>query len=117
MQAKLIRDSDGTNPKWSKKAYHEALEKGVEYNVPRLVPRPAGTIINHPDAYQLVQLGMAVPHDDECRRRCGMNEEQIAAAITAQDRFEEGIVSDVEDDSDDDSEPEGETLVAEDPPE
>ncbi len=114
MQAKLIRSSDGTNPKWSNKAYNAALNAGREYNVPRLLPRPAGMIIDRPDAWQLVQMGMAVPHDDECRKKCGMTEEEIAAAIAAQDRFEEGLIEGEEEAGD---EPEVETLIAEDLPE
>ena len=31
---------------------------------------PAGTVIDHPDAHQLVKLGVADPADDECLEAC-----------------------------------------------
>lgn len=45
-------------------------------------PRPAGTIIDHPEAFRLVQQGCAEAADDECRDAAGMTlEEQVKARI------------------------------------
>lgn len=52
---------------------------------------PAGTVIDHPDAYKLVRLGVAEPADDECRERCGMTPERMKAAQAAAARAEAGI--------------------------
>ena len=50
-----------------------------------------GTVIDHPDAWRIVRRGMAVPEDDECRERCGMNNAQIALAQKAHERLAAGI--------------------------
>lgn len=41
---------------------------------------PAGTIIEHPKAWQLVRLGVAVPEDDECAKAANMTERQMQLA-------------------------------------
>lgn len=50
-----------------------------------------GDIHDHPQAYLLVRNGMGIPHDEECRKACGMSEEQIQRAIRAMNRAEKGI--------------------------
>lgn len=50
-----------------------------------------GDIHERHDAYLMVQAGMALPHDEECRKACGMSEEQIQKAIAAMNRAEKGI--------------------------
>jgi hypothetical protein len=52
---------------------------------------PAGTVIDHPDAYLLVQLGCAVPADEECQKRHGRTPDQLAAAQHAYRRVSAGI--------------------------
>jgi hypothetical protein len=52
---------------------------------------PAGTVIDNPDAYRLVQMGVAVPVDDECRVRAGMTPEQLTAANIAYQATVNGI--------------------------
>jgi len=54
MQAELISDQRTLNPATGKE-----------------LPMPAGTIITHPDAFRLVQMGIAKPHDNECLVACG----------------------------------------------
>lgn len=46
---------------------------------------PAGTVYDHPKAYELVQNGDGIPADDECREACGLTDEQIAHAIRQKD--------------------------------
>lgn len=53
--------------------------------------KPAGTVIDHPDAYKLVQIGCAEPADEECQRRHGRTPEQLAAARHAYRRVSAGI--------------------------
>ena len=36
-----------------------------------------GYIHEHKDAFRLVQIGMAIPADDECRERCGLTDDEI----------------------------------------
>jgi hypothetical protein len=46
--------------------------------------RPAGEIVDDPDAYRLVQYGVAVPEDAECAIAAGMTlDEQKAAQLAA----------------------------------
>ena len=53
---------------------------------------PTGTEIDHADAWMLVRLGCAEPHDEECSRRAAMTPEKMEAARRAYDRKEAGIV-------------------------
>ena len=41
---------------------------------------PAGTIMDNPDAYMLVQGGVAEPADDECETRAGLTAEEFERA-------------------------------------
>lgn len=79
MKAKLRRDSETLNPEWDAKAAGEARKAGKPYNVPHSLPVPKGTVIDHPDAFRLVQLGHADPEDEECRIRAGMTPAEIQA--------------------------------------
>lgn len=53
--------------------------------------KPAGTRINHPDAFRLVQLGVAEPADEACRAAHGMTPEQILAARAGYEKVDRGI--------------------------
>jgi len=44
---------------------------------------PAGAEIEHPQAFRLVQQGMAEPADDECRERVGQSSSSARATIEA----------------------------------
>ena len=50
----------------------------------------AGTVIEGPNAWRLVQLGKAVPDDAECKAAADMTEEQIEAAQLAGEALERG---------------------------
>jgi len=72
MKCTLIRDMDGETGK----------------------PLPAGTVIDHRDAFRLVQMGVAIPLDEDCRRKClalGLTQEEIADARKAYERTNLGI--------------------------
>jgi hypothetical protein len=49
-------------------------------------------VIDHADAWKLVQLGCAEPADEECDRKAGMTAEQRTAAQHASLRAERGII-------------------------
>lgn len=91
MKARLNREMDCRNPEFSWEALKKAQARGDEYRVSISGPKPAGTVIDHPNCWRLVQMGVAVPEDDACREKCGMTPEQIAAATVAYDRQEARI--------------------------
>lgn len=78
MKCKLIRDMDSSDGS----------------------PKTTGTIIDHPKAFRLVQMGVAVPEDDECRDRAGMTPERMEQAKLAYERADKGIHPDDFDDFD-----------------
>lgn len=53
--------------------------------------KPSGTIIEHPSAFRLVQMGVAIPADDQCGARCGMTEEDMRKAQAAYVKVAKGI--------------------------
>lgn len=50
-----------------------------------------GAEVEHPEAYKLVGMGIAVPADEECEKRANMTPAQLAAAQHAAKRVEAGI--------------------------
>ena len=52
---------------------------------------PVGTIIDDPDCWRLVMMGVAVPYDDECRDKTAQTPEQVAATQHAARRLSAGI--------------------------
>jgi len=52
---------------------------------------PAGTVLESPDAFRLVQMGNAEPADDECRERANMTSEEMQAAQEHQEALVRGI--------------------------
>lgn len=76
MKCKLIRDMEGPNP------------RGPQH--PNII-KPAGTEIEHLDCWRLVQMGVAVPADDECRKKADRTPDQMEAAQVAYERLSRGI--------------------------
>jgi len=61
MKATLLNDEEMVNP-----LYLSAVDKkGIQ----PILPIPAGTVMDNPDAWMLVALNKAVPADDECKER------------------------------------------------
>jgi hypothetical protein len=54
--------------------------------------KPAGTEIEHPEAYKLVQMGCAEAVDDECRVAAGMSPEAWQRANHAYPRTAAGVL-------------------------
>lgn len=57
------------------------------------VELPAGTIIDHPEVWKLVQWGTAEPADDECRERAyrDRTDDQIQSARDSQAMMRAGL--------------------------
>lgn len=51
----------------------------------------SGTVIDHQDAYRLVQMGVAEPADRECAEKAGVTPEAFEAAKAAYERVSRGI--------------------------
>lgn len=52
---------------------------------------PAGTIVDHPDAYILVQIGMAEAADEECAKKVNRTPKQLKQARYEHIRTKKGI--------------------------
>lgn len=50
-----------------------------------------GGIVDHPKAYRLVQMGVAVPADEECKEAANMSPEQMKEAQHGAERLIRGI--------------------------
>jgi len=57
---------------------------------PRFRVVPAGYTIEHPDAFRLVQQGVAKPADEECRLRAGLSPEDLVRRFERQKLLEAG---------------------------
>ena len=91
MKAKLLRPLEGRDP---------STVTGVEFPTPpELIERngkprwiwPPGTVIDHWQAYRLVQQGVAMPEDDDCRRAANRTPVEMEAAQHAYERLSRGI--------------------------
>ena len=58
---------------------------------PNEIVKPRGSIVTHPDAYILVQLGLAVSEDAECEKKVNRTPEQLIAAQYEYMRTKKGI--------------------------
>ena len=97
MQAELIRDDLEVGPN----AAPELVERQAELRTVRVNGRDRkrlhwkrGTIIDNPRAVRLVQQGVALPADDECREAADMSPADLQAAQQAYERTRLGIVPD-----------------------
>jgi len=91
MKCVLIRDMERMNPEWSAEDKIAAKAEGRPYKVSAILTVPEGTEIEHPDAYRLVQMGVALPVDDDCAEMANMTEEQHRAARQAYARLSKGM--------------------------
>ena len=91
MKATLIRDDlecIGKDPDIDQTEVREVKKNG------RMVKRrfwKVGAIVTDPRTFRLVQMGVAVPADDECRDRADMTQEAMDAAKIAYERVAAGI--------------------------
>jgi hypothetical protein len=52
---------------------------------------PPGTLIDHKDAFRLVQMGVAEAADEECDKRANVTPEEFEIAKASYERIERGI--------------------------
>ena len=52
---------------------------------------PAGTTREHPEAWKLVRMGVAVPADEECEKKVDMTDRELAQVQHAQRRVRADI--------------------------
>ena len=96
MKAKLLRPLEGRDPKHldpgSKVEFPEgkSAEKQVRGSHTKYI-YPAGTTIEHLHAFRLVQQGVAIPADEECRLAANRNAKQMEEAQYAYERLSRGI--------------------------
>ena len=108
MKAKLFRDELITHPDLKSHDDIKALEHEIhsgqigveEYNRRRRAAVKAGTVIDHPQAWQLVAMGIAEPVDQECVNRAALAmpgaislDAKIANAVEGMERLESGQVT------------------------
>lgn len=92
MKATLIENCTGPNPAFDPAAAIRALKAGELYEVPHTIELPAGTEINHPQAWRLCVSGAlnkpprAVPADDDCRKRVNQAQRRKQLGIENLDR-------------------------------
>lgn len=55
--------------------------------------KPKGTVIDHPQAARLCQMGVAIPADEECQLAAHMTPERMRAAKYAYERATKGIAA------------------------
>lgn len=95
MKARMLREEEITHPNlktpadvtaWRAKLNREEITP-QEWREGMFLRVKAGTVIDHPHAYKLCQMGMAEPHDQECLDRCNRLRLDLDAAAAGQDRI------------------------------
>ena len=93
MKCKLLRDEMVRNQKITKAERNALVQKLIAGKITRKQMSEqlsqlakAGTVIDHPRAFRLVQLGVAEPADNECTFAADMSDSKIAAAFESQTR-------------------------------
>lgn len=95
MKAKIAHSNiSRLNPDFDKEKYRglDKLQRRFYLRkTPRTVLHPLGDIVDHPEAYKLVELGIATPEDDECREAAGLSDEQIEVRLKAYSKLSRGM--------------------------
>ena len=85
MQAETIRELEIYEPLAPAELTAQCERRG------KALWAPVGSIIDDPDCWRLVMMGVAVPHDSECRDKTAQTPEQVAATQHAARRLSAGI--------------------------
>ena len=85
MQAETIRELEIYEPLAPAELVAQCERRG------KALWAPVGSIIDDPDCWRLVMMGVAVPYDDECRDQTAQTPEQVAATQHAARRLSAGI--------------------------
>lgn len=95
MKAKIAHSNiTRLNPEFNKDEFRRLDKLGRRFylrKTPRTVLHPLGDIVDHPEAYKLVELGMATPEDDECREAAGLSDENIRERIERYKKLSRGM--------------------------
>ncbi len=91
MKARLIReDLEIGNTVQNPDSVH-LVEKVRNHEVILVACWKAGAIMDHPNAFRYVQMGVCEAVDDECIKRANMTPKKMAAAVFAYERTNRGI--------------------------
>lgn len=85
IEASLAHMPRGHEEQWE---YRDVFRNGEMQKVPFW---KKGAVIDHPDSWQLVQMGCCIPADEDCLKRAHRTPEQLAAAQKAYSRLAKGI--------------------------
>lgn len=99
MKARLIRPLKRRNPQFNRYAEQLSWTQGKPYPIPKYIPAPIGTEIEHPDAWKLVANGDAEPACPACLAKVESHfgksgksfVEGMGEAIKQRDRLDKGI--------------------------
>lgn len=91
MKAKLLRPLVGRDPTSEEVRTNVTFPTTPEVDARGAWVWPAGTEIEHWQAFRLVQQGVAVAIDEECRHAANRTSEQLVAAQYAYERLSRGI--------------------------
>lgn len=96
MKCRLLRDCIVRNQKITKQERNALVEQMQAGKITRqqLVEKlqtgaKKGTVIDHPRAFRLVQLGQAEPADKECKAAANMTDAAIAKAMEVQQKLQD----------------------------
>lgn len=93
MRCKIIRNDMEVNNPDPRQVEGQVVPRRVQRNgkmVDRLCWKQ-GAVLSHPQAYRLVQQGVAIPADEECEEACQMSADGMAMAQHAFERLRAGI--------------------------
>jgi hypothetical protein len=93
MKAITIRPTEMMNPEYDENEMRKAQLADRPYRVKQILMTPPGREIDHPACWRLVNMGLAVPLDDECREAAGMSDDELCAAIANYELTEQGRVT------------------------
>lgn len=98
MKAKIAHNNiTRFNPEFDREKYRSlpgSLQRRLYLRkTPRTILHPLGDIVDHPEAYKLVELGMATPDDEECREAVGLSDEKIQHRIALYRKLSRGMAT------------------------
>lgn len=91
MKCAYLREMEQENPEYSNEARRAAKKAHLPYDVPKFIKKPAGTVVEHPDAWRLVRMGVARPADEECRLAANVSEERLQVLAAKYERLNKGM--------------------------
>lgn len=101
MKCKFLRDMEVTHPDLKSHAdirelanqFHSGQISQEQYRERMRITVKAGAVIDHPKAYQLVQMGVAEPVDQECKNRANIPERKFPDIFEAYDRLDSAQIT------------------------